>query len=108
MYSAKQMGKNRYQMFDSRLERQISSRNDSMARIARALDAGQFELHYQPKVDCVVDRVVGVEALIRWHDPTLGLVGPKEFLPLIENDNLAFHVGRLGHGAGGAPGQALA
>jgi diguanylate cyclase (GGDEF)-like protein/PAS domain S-box-containing protein len=94
MYSAKQLGKNRYQVFDSRLERQISSRADFLAKVTRGLDCGQFELYYQPKVDCVAGRMVGVEALIRWNDPILGLVGPKEFLPLIENDNLALHVGR--------------
>jgi diguanylate cyclase (GGDEF)-like protein/PAS domain S-box-containing protein len=94
MYSAKQMGKNRYQLFDSRLERQIFSRNESIARIARALEMGQLELQYQPKVDWVEDRVVGVEALIRWREPTLGLLGPREFLPLIENDNLAYKVGQ--------------
>jgi diguanylate cyclase (GGDEF)-like protein/PAS domain S-box-containing protein len=94
MYSAKQLGKNRYQLFDSRLERQISSRFDFLAKVNRALDGGQFELYYQPKVDCVAGKVTGVEALIRWNDPILGLVGPKEFLPLIENDNLALRTGR--------------
>jgi diguanylate cyclase (GGDEF)-like protein/PAS domain S-box-containing protein len=94
MYSAKQLGKNRYQLFDSRLERQISSRVEFLAKVANGLDSDQFELHYQPKVDCVAGRLIGVEALIRWHDPILGLVGPKEFLPLIENDNLTFRMGR--------------
>ena len=94
MYSAKQLGKNRYQLFDSRLERQISSRFESLAKVGRALDRGQFELFYQPKVDCVAGKVIGVEALIRWNDPVLGLIGPKEFLPLIENDNLALRTGR--------------
>jgi diguanylate cyclase (GGDEF)-like protein/PAS domain S-box-containing protein len=94
MYSAKQLGKNRYQMFDSRLERQISSRVEFLAKVAHGLESGQFELHYQPKVDCVAGRLIGVEALMRWNDPILGLVGPKEFLPLIENDNLAFQMGR--------------
>jgi diguanylate cyclase (GGDEF)-like protein/PAS domain S-box-containing protein len=94
MYSAKQLGKNRYQLFDSRLERQISSRVEFLTKVARSLESGQFELHYQPKVDCVAGRLIGVEALIRWNDPILGLVGPKEFLPLIEDDNLAFEMGR--------------
>ncbi len=94
MYSAKQLGKNRYQMFDSRLERQISSRVEFLAKVAHGLESSQFELHYQPKVDCVAGRLIGVEALMRWNDPILGLVGPKEFLPLIENDNLAFQMGR--------------
>ncbi len=94
MYSAKQLGKNRYQMFDSRLERQITARVDFLDKVARALDEGQFELFYQPKVDYMAGKVEGVEALIRWNDPILGLVGPKEFLPLIENDNLALRMGR--------------
>jgi predicted signal transduction protein with EAL and GGDEF domain len=94
MYSAKQLGKNRYQMFDSRLERQLSSRTELLAKVTRALVTGQFELYYQPKVDCGSGTVIGAEALIRWNDPILGLVGPNEFLPLIENDNLAVSVGR--------------
>ncbi len=94
MYSAKQLGKNRFQMFDARLERQITARVDFLAKVANALEEGQFELYYQPKVDYVRGTIEGVEALIRWNDPILGLVGPKEFLPLIEKDNLAFRVGR--------------
>jgi diguanylate cyclase (GGDEF)-like protein/PAS domain S-box-containing protein len=94
MYSAKQLGKNRYQLFDSRLERQISSRFELLAKVGRALDRGQFELFYQPKVDCIAGKVIGAEALIRWNDPILGMVGPKEFLPLIENDNLSLRTGR--------------
>jgi diguanylate cyclase (GGDEF)-like protein/PAS domain S-box-containing protein len=94
MYSAKQLGKNCYQMFDTKLERQISTRVDFMDKIKRALEEGQFELYYQPKVDYFANSVQGVEALLRWNDPILGLVGPKEFLPLIENENLACDVGR--------------
>jgi diguanylate cyclase (GGDEF)-like protein len=94
MYSAKQLGKNRYQMFDPRLERQVSARVEFLDKIARALETDQFELYYQPKVNCITGSVHGVEALLRWNDPILGLVGPKEFLPLIENDNLAFRMGR--------------
>ncbi len=94
MYSAKQLGKNRYQLFDSRLERQITSRVEFLVKVERALDAGLFELHYQPKADCVSGVVIGVEALVRWNDPILGLLRPKEFLPLIEDDNLALRMGR--------------
>ena len=94
MYSAKQLGKNCYQMFDTRLERQITARVDFLEKITRALDDGQFELYYQPKVDYFSNTIQGVEALLRWNDPILGVVGPKEFLPLIENDNLAYDVGR--------------
>ncbi len=94
MYSAKQLGKNRYQMFDARLERQISSHIEFLDKVAQGLDKDQFELYYQPKADCIAGTVNGVEALLRWNEPILGLVGPHEFLPLIENDSLAFRMGR--------------
>lgn len=94
MYSAKQLGKNRYQMFDSRLEQQISSRISFLAKVGRSLDHSEFVLYYQPKYDCAASRVIGVEALVRWNDPILGVLSPREFLPLIEDDNLAFRMGR--------------
>jgi diguanylate cyclase (GGDEF)-like protein/PAS domain S-box-containing protein len=94
MYSSKQLGKNCYQMFDARLERQVSARVEFLDKVTQALDDGQFELYYQPKIDYSSNTVQGVEALLRWNDPILGVVGPKEFLPLIENDNLAYDVGR--------------
>jgi diguanylate cyclase (GGDEF)-like protein/PAS domain S-box-containing protein len=94
MYTAKQLGKNRYQIFDARLERQISAQAELLAMVARGLDRKQFELYYQPKIDFPARTVVGVEALLRWNDPVLGLVSPKEFLSLIENDTLAFRMGR--------------
>lgn len=93
MYSAKQLGKNRYQMFDARLERQISSRVEFLEKMARAMDKEQFELYYQPKLDCQSGTITGVEALLRWNDPVLGRIGPREFLPLIEDDSLAFRMG---------------
>ncbi len=94
MYSAKQLGKNRFQMFDARLERQIALRVEFLAKVERGLEESQFELYYQPKADCITGALHGVEALLRWNDPILGLVGPKEFLSLIENDSLAFRMGR--------------
>ncbi|PVV05701.1 MAG: hypothetical protein B6D77_18415 [gamma proteobacterium symbiont of Ctena orbiculata] len=94
MYMAKQLGKNRYQIFDARLERQISAQVELMEKISRGLERGQFELYYQPKVDYTTCETVGAEALLRWNDPVLGLVGPKEFISLIENDILAFRMGR--------------
>ena len=93
MYAAKQAGKNRYQMFDTRLERRIEARLATLGLIAEAQKSGQFRLYYQPKVDCRQGRVVGAEALIRWQHPTLGLLSPAEFLPLIEDTDLALSIG---------------
>lgn len=94
MYTAKQLGKNRYQFFDTRLERQISQQVELSDKISSGLDRAQFELYYQPKIDYTTQQVVGVEALLRWNDPVLGLVGPKEFISLIENNALSLCMGR--------------
>jgi diguanylate cyclase (GGDEF)-like protein/PAS domain S-box-containing protein len=94
MYTAKQLGKNRYQIFDALLERQISARANLLSMVALGLDRKEFELYYQPKVDYVAGRVVGTEALLRWNDPVFGMISPKDFLPLIENDSLAISMGR--------------
>lgn len=93
MYVAKQAGKNRFQMFDTRLEQRIEARHATLRQLAEALKAGQFRLHFQPKVDCRRGVVVGAEALIRWQHPTMGLLSPAEFVPLLEDTDLAIDVG---------------
>jgi diguanylate cyclase (GGDEF)-like protein len=93
MYAAKQAGKNCYQLFDARMEQRLQARHDTLRRVARGLSAGQFQLHYQPKVNCHNGTVTGVEALIRWQHPVLGSLTPNEFLPLLEDDDLALSLG---------------
>jgi predicted signal transduction protein with EAL and GGDEF domain len=93
MYVAKQSGKNRYQMFDTLIEQRIETRHATQRRLAEALELGQLSLFYQPQVDCRQGRVLGAEALIRWQHPTLGLLPPREFLPLIEDTDLALAIG---------------
>lgn len=62
-------------------------------RLARALDKEEFVLHYQPKVDLTTRRLEGVEALIRWQHPDLGLVPPMKFIPLLEETGMIGEVG---------------
>ena len=93
MYAAKQAGKNCFQLFDARMEQRLQARQETLRRVARGLTAGQFQLHYQPKVDCRNNQVIGVEALIRWNHPILGKLTPNEFLPLLEDDDLALALG---------------
>jgi EAL domain-containing protein (putative c-di-GMP-specific phosphodiesterase class I) len=93
MYSAKQLGKNRYQMFDARLERQILARVEMLGKVNRGLQDEQFELYYQPKVNFITGEVHSVEALLRWNDPTLGVLGANEVVPLVENESLAVPIG---------------
>lgn len=93
MYRAKDEGKNRYHLFDPAILTQARAKQGLLRKIEEALERGQFALHYQPKVDCRKGCVAGLEALIRWQHPVLGLRSPGEFLPLIEQDDLIIRLG---------------
>ncbi|MEF8699375.1 MAG: EAL domain-containing protein [Candidatus Accumulibacter sp. UW20] len=93
MYQAKLAGKNRYHVFDAELDSSVRDHHQSLERIRDALTAGEFVLHYQPKVNLRSGTVVGAEALIRWQHPDSGLLPPAAFLPVIEDDLLAIDVG---------------
>ncbi|MBL8506801.1 MAG: EAL domain-containing protein, partial [Methylobacillus glycogenes] len=89
MYQVKAQGKNGYVAFapymhDAQLDR-LSIEND----LRNAVKAGdQFELHFQPQIDAISGRVVGLEALIRWHHPSAGLIRPDVFIPIAEETGL--------------------
>jgi diguanylate cyclase (GGDEF)-like protein/PAS domain S-box-containing protein len=93
MYQAKLAGKNRHHVFDAEQDRTVRGHHESLGRIAVALAAGEFVLHYQPKVNMRTGVVIGAEALIRWRHPERGLLSPAAFLPAIENHSLAIDVG---------------
>ncbi len=93
MQSAKQFGKNRYHIYDLKLNNYLSTRREHRIRIQKGLSAREFELFYQPKIDLNTNRLLGVEALIRWRHPERGLLLPEEFLPYIENCDLDIHFG---------------
>jgi len=93
MYQAKLAGKNRFHIFDAAQDSGIRLRNESQERIRMALQAQEFVLYYQPQVNLRSGAVVGVEALIRWLHPELGLLSPGQFLPAIEDHALSVDVG---------------
>ena len=93
MYAAKQNGRNRCHFFDRHLERRMEARVETLQRIRQGLADGEFCLYFQPKVDFARKALAGVEALIRWQHPDLGLLEPAEFLPAVENDRLAQAMG---------------
>ena len=93
MYQAKLAGKSRYHFFDPELDRNMRGQHQSLERIRLALQQGEFVLHHQPKVNLRTGAVIGVEALIRWRHPELGLLSPAAFLPLIEEHELAVDLG---------------
>ncbi|SDM73464.1 PAS domain S-box-containing protein/diguanylate cyclase (GGDEF) domain-containing protein [Franzmannia pantelleriensis] len=88
MYQAKQRGGDCYQLFDADQDLRLRRQRDQLNRLARALDDQEFELYYQPQVDLAQQRVVGVEALIRWRHPQRGLLAPGHFLPLLAGTEL--------------------
>lgn len=93
MYVAKQAGKNRFHVYDPVHDQRVRLRNDARRRISQGLDAGEFELYYQPKLELASGQIMGVEALIRWNHPEQGLLAPMEFLPAIENSELDIRLG---------------
>jgi diguanylate cyclase (GGDEF)-like protein/PAS domain S-box-containing protein len=93
MYQAKMAGKNRYHFFDAEHDRNVRGLHASLERIRLAIDAGEFVLHYQPKVNMRTGKIVGAEALIRWQHPEQGLLAPGLFLPVIEDHPLTVEVG---------------
>ena len=93
MYIAKQAGKNCYHLFDIAQDAAVQTQRESLEHIRKALDAREFVLFYQPKVNMRTGRVIGAEALIRWMHPERGLLSPAEFLPLIEDSAISVELG---------------
>jgi diguanylate cyclase (GGDEF)-like protein/PAS domain S-box-containing protein len=93
MYGAKQSGRNGYLFFDAESDRRTEARFEALGRVQEALDAQEFVLYYQPKVDMRLGKVLGFEALLRWKHPQHGIIAPATFLPLIEHTGLSVSVG---------------
>ncbi|PZW57610.1 PAS domain S-box-containing protein/diguanylate cyclase (GGDEF)-like protein [Pseudomonas sp. URMO17WK12:I6] len=93
MYVAKQRGRNRFHLFDVSRDQEVKATHQTVERVRQALVAGEFRLHFQPKVNMRRGEVVGFEALLRWQHPQNGMVPPREFLPLVEDTDLIIDIG---------------
>ncbi|GJG99431.1 EAL domain-containing protein [Paraburkholderia terrae] len=88
MYRAKDMGRNTFQFYQPEMNVSAGARLNLERRLRRALRDNEFLLHYQPQVDIETGQVVGMEALVRWSDPEVGLIPPSQFIPVAEESGL--------------------
>jgi diguanylate cyclase (GGDEF)-like protein/PAS domain S-box-containing protein len=94
MYKAKAKGRARHVVFNREMHQFVMARLELETDLRRAIERGQFRIHYQPFVDLATDEVVGFEALLRWHHPRRGLLQPEEFLDVAEETGLIVPIGR--------------
>lgn len=93
MYRAKEERGNSFQFYSHEMSVRALERAELEIALRRALDRKEFELHYQPKVETSSGRIIGAEALIRWHHPDKGLVSPTRFIPMAEELGLIVPIG---------------
>lgn len=93
LHQSKHNGRARLSWFDPAHGRNQSDFSDLLQRLERALANDELQLHYQPKVDMLTGRLLGVEALLRWQYPQQGMVSPGDFLPAVELHPISIAIG---------------
>ena len=93
MYAAKNQGRGNFQFFSAEMNAATHERLLLEGRLWQALEQHEFELYLQPQVDLATARIIGAEALLRWHHPELGMVGPDRFIPIAEESGLILPLG---------------
>jgi EAL domain-containing protein (putative c-di-GMP-specific phosphodiesterase class I) len=92
-YAAKGNGRNQFQVFSDAMLKESQERLSMDTALRHALVREELFLHYQPLVSLTTGRVIGMEALLRWHHPKLGVISPATFIPLAEETGLIVAIG---------------
>ena len=95
MYTVKSDAKGYYRFFEQEFFARIQSRRETERELVHAMEADQFVVHYQPRVDAMSGTLVGMEALVRWAHPIRGLVYPGDFIPIAEGSSLILQLGEI-------------
>ena len=93
MYRAKELGRNNFQFYTADMNSRAKARMAMQAGLIRALKEEEFFLDYQPQVDLRSGGVIGVETLVRWRHPEMGIVPPNDFIPLAEETGIIVALG---------------
>ena len=94
LYRAKAEQRGTYRFFSDGMDAEVRARVSMSTELREALTADQFFLMYQPQVDMDTGRILGLEALVRWRHPTMGTLGPGQFIPAAERNGLIVPLGR--------------
>jgi diguanylate cyclase (GGDEF)-like protein len=95
MYRAKKEGRNNFQFYSAEMTELAFERVVMEASLRTAIKKSEFVVYYQPQVDAKADKIVGMEALVRWNHTTMGLVSPEKFIPLAEATGLIIEIDRF-------------
>lgn len=95
MYRVKEEGKNNFQFFTSEMNDLVSRKSKIAMSIRKGLELGEFTVHYQPQIDIKTEKIIGVEALVRWQHPEWGQISPAEFIPIAEENGMILSIGEF-------------